>query len=286
MTQAASAFSQHLNGKFIGMLHWPQLDELWLKVKAEPQGWYASQPGQVEPAAPLDAEALRHFIDEIDALLRREHKQDFCGIVYADNREQPGFIKIYDPHNMGSFCSCSSTPVEPLWVLSRIKPVSSSNGKPTPWWRSLATLSMVATVVAAALLGAWLYTPPGTKTSSGSEPASVVALDAVQRVLLAGKPTIIEFGANNCVSCREMKPVLLALAQDPRIAVADVDILKERGYISKYQIRLMPTQVFYNAQGEETGRHMGKISADDILAQLGMLEPGTVQNPATPKATL
>jgi len=167
------------------------------------------------------------------------------------------------------------------------KPASFSNGKPTPWWRSLSILLMLATVVAAAVFGAWLYSSPGTRTSSSkSEPAGEVALDAVQRVLRAGKPTIIEFGANNCVSCREMKPILHALAQDPRIAVADVDILKERGYIGKYQIRLMPTQVFYNAQGEETGRHMGKISAEDILANLGMPEPATVQNPVAPKATL
>ena len=83
-----------------------------------------------------------------------------------------------------------------------------------------------------------------------------------------------------------MKPILQALAQDPRIAVADVDILKERAYISKYQIRLMPTQVFYNAQGVKTGRHMGKISAEDILAQLGLAQGGADSSPVTQKAAL
>lgn len=83
-----------------------------------------------------------------------------------------------------------------------------------------------------------------------------------------------------------MKPILYALAQDPRIAVADVDILKERAYISKYQIHLMPTQVFYNAQGVETGRHMGKISTEDIRTQLGMAQPGAVSSSVTPKAAL
>jgi thioredoxin 1 len=168
-----------------------------------------------------------------------------------------------------------------------VKPVHFSNGKPTPWWRKTAAVSLVVTAAVAALLGLWLYTASNSKpASTGLTPASAEAPDAVQQVLRAGKPTIIEFGANNCVSCREMKPILHALAQDPRIAVADVDILKERGYISKYQIRLMPTQVFYNAQGIETGRHMGKISADDILAHLGMVQPGTLENAATHKATL
>lgn len=138
----ATAFSQQLNGNFVGMLDWPQLDALWLRVRSEPQGWYASQSNEAVPTTPLSVDALNHFIDEVDALLRREHKQSFCGIVYADNREQPAFIKIYDPHNMGSFCSCSSAPVQPLWVLSRIKPEPLEEDTPRPgarssWWRRL-----------------------------------------------------------------------------------------------------------------------------------------------------
>lgn len=114
----------------------------------------------------------------------------------------------------------------------------------------------------------------------------VAAPDAVQRILLAGKPTVVEFGANNCVSCREMKPVLQALARDPRIAVVDVDILKERDYISRYQIRLMPTQVFYNAKGEETGRNLGKISGEDILVRLGVAPLGEAPGASVPKVAL
>ncbi|MDO9144358.1 thioredoxin family protein [Rhodoferax sp.] len=152
-----------------------------------------------------------------------------------------------------------------------LPPKRLSNARPTPWWRNPANAAALLGAVAAFLLGGWVYqaqSPQAPSNANGQ--ASDAAPDAVQLVLKAGKPTIVEFGANNCVSCREMKPVLHALALDPRIAVADVDILKERGYISKYQIRLMPTQVFYNAQGVEIGRHMGKISAEDILAQLGL----------------
>ncbi len=142
MTEAASAFAQQLNGNFLGMLQWQQLDDLWLRVRAEPRGWYASLVGEAAPEAPLEADALNRFVDEVDALLRREHKQDFCGIVFADNREQPAFIKIYDPHNLGSFCSCSSAPVPPRWVLSRIQPERIEDDGPLPgsrrsWWQRL-----------------------------------------------------------------------------------------------------------------------------------------------------
>jgi thioredoxin 1 len=149
--------------------------------------------------------------------------------------------------------------------------VGFSNGKPTPWWRKTAGITLLVTASAATLLVVLIYVLQRTSTVTNEvAPSMGDPIDAVLTALKAGKPTIIEFGANNCVSCREMKPILHDLAKNPRIVVADVDILKERGYISKYQIHLMPTQVFYNAQGVETGRHMGKISGPEILAQLGV----------------
>ena len=170
---------------------------------------------------------------------------------------------------------------------AKLKPVVISSGKPTPWWQQSTVVALVVSAVAALGLGIWLYASgANTSTAAASHSGAEASPDAVQTTLAAGKPTVVEFGANNCVSCREMKPVLNALTQDTRIAVADVDILKERGYISRYQIRLMPTQVFYNAKGEETGRHMGKISGEEILARLGLPALDSPPVASTPKAAL
>ena len=48
--------------------------------------------------------------------------------------------------------------------------------------------------------------------------------------------------------------------------MVEVDLIAQRarGYIQRYHIQLMPTQVFFDANGDETGRHMGKISGEDI----------------------
>ena len=104
----------------------------------------------------------------------------------------------------------------------------------------------------------------------------VTEADDVQMALRLGKPAVVEFGANACASCREMKPILEALQREhgERISVLDVDIVKTRGYIARYKIQLMPTQVFFDAQGREIGRNMGKISATEILAQLGVSSAG------------
>jgi len=116
----------------------------------------------------------------------------------------------------------------------------------------------------------------GTAVVMLSGPAATMAAapadDAVQQALRAGKPTVVEFGANACASCREMKPVLEALRRDhgEGIAVVEIDLIAQRqmGYIQRYRIQLMPTQVFFDAQGRETSRHMGTISGAQILARL------------------
>jgi len=170
------------------------------------------------------------------------------------------------------------------------QPVVFSPAKPLAWWRRPSAVPVIVAGGFAVLLGLGMYgmRAPGAVSGAAGQvsPSQGAATDAVQRILLAGKPTVVEFGANNCVSCREMKPVLHTLALDPRIAVADVDILKERDYISRYQIRLMPTQVFYNAKGEETGRNLGKISAEDILARLGVAPMNPAPGAPAPKAAL
>lgn len=111
--------------------------------------------------------------------------------------------------------------------------------------------------------------------TTASQPARAPgsdSADAVQRVLSAGKPTVAEFGANACASCREMKIVLDALSQThgESVGIVVVDLLaqKEVDYIRRYRIQLMPTQVFFDAQGRETGRHLGKISGEEVLARL------------------
>ncbi|MDD5472277.1 MAG: hypothetical protein PHP05_10230 [Sideroxydans sp.] len=133
-------FLDRLKGPFRGMLHWSDLDSLWSAVRAQPEGWYISMVG-VQPAQQtMSVEALSNFISEVDALLRREHDCSHCGIVYADDIEQPSFIKIHDPSSVGS--SCSSTPVPPRWMLSRVPPSMIMDETPLPgnrrrWWQKL-----------------------------------------------------------------------------------------------------------------------------------------------------
>jgi len=134
-------FLQAFRGSFRGVLRWEQLDALWVRLRAEAEaGWYIYHVGDAPPATTVDPAQLDTFLREVDGLLRSEHLEDYCGIVYADDFEQPRFVKIFDPHNLGVSCGFSTNPPLPGWVLSTIPPVDLPTALPPTgnrrrWWQ-------------------------------------------------------------------------------------------------------------------------------------------------------
>jgi len=128
-------------GSFTSALRWPQLDALWERVREHADaGWYLYAVGEPPPVAPSEAAQVLAFVAELDTLLRAEHPHDYCGIVYADDLDEPTLIKIYDPHNLGVSCGFSTNPPLPGWVMSRIPPCDLPASRAAPnnrrrWWR-------------------------------------------------------------------------------------------------------------------------------------------------------
>lgn len=136
-----SAFQALMSGRLWSVLSWDQLSALWQRIDPA-AGWYLVVAGEEAPAAPADAATVAEFIRRIDALLREEHREAYCGIVYADNLQAPRLIKIYDPNNLGSSCGSSKNPPGPGWVMSRVAPDGLDHQGPRPagrvrWWQSL-----------------------------------------------------------------------------------------------------------------------------------------------------
>lgn len=130
------------NGHFIGILRWNQLDDFWTRLREKAgAGWYIYVLGEAVPQTPVSAPDLKKFIDEIDFLLHRDHHEDYCGIVYADNLGDPTLVKIFDPNNLGSSCG-SSVNRPPSWILSLMKPTEVNQLVLLPnnrkrWWNQL-----------------------------------------------------------------------------------------------------------------------------------------------------
>jgi len=110
-------------------------------------------------------------------------------------------------------------------------------------------------------------TLPDVKLTSTSP-----AVKLVQNAVASGLPTIVEFGAVGCASCREMKMVLDSVAQHTqgRANVLNIDISKDFEAQDIYQIQLIPTQVFFDAHGHEIERHMGILTEAEVSARLGL----------------
>lgn len=140
---AEHPYFKTFNGAFSGILRWQQLDELWACILEGPEGWYIYAVGDKPPETPATSDQLKQFIPEINELLHKEHDEDYCGIVYADNREQPDFVKIFDPNNVGTSCGTGNHPPPlPGWILSKIKPIDLPNAFPQTgsrkrWWHNI-----------------------------------------------------------------------------------------------------------------------------------------------------
>jgi thioredoxin 1 len=53
-----------------------------------------------------------------------------------------------------------------------------------------------------------------------------------------------------------------------RAAIVFIDVWKNEEQVSRFGIRAIPTQLFFNEDGKEVYRHVGFMSEEDIVAQL------------------
>lgn len=140
---STSLFLTNYRGSFTSMMRWPQLDDFWALLNEQADdSWYIYAVGEEPPLAPVTKDKLLSFVYEIDKLLHRDHTEDYCGIVYANDKSNPSFIKIYDPNNLGVSCGFSDNPPMPGWILSKIPPVELESALNPPnnrrrWWKRL-----------------------------------------------------------------------------------------------------------------------------------------------------
>ena len=137
-------FDALFDGRLFSLLSWDQLTAFWQRLDAQ-AGWYLYALGEDRPQLPADGEHVTAFIREIDRLLRKEHDEDYCGIVYADDLERPSLVKIYDPSHLGTSCGSSKERILPGWLMSRLPPSDMNPSHLIPqnrhrWWRGIAHL--------------------------------------------------------------------------------------------------------------------------------------------------
>jgi len=86
-------------------------------------------------------------------------------------------------------------------------------------------------------------------------------------------PRLVDLGAGTCIPCKEMAPILEQLRTDyaGRLRVDFVDVWKTPEAAEPYKVRVIPTQIFYAADGRELFRHEGFMGREALLAEWKLL---------------
>ena len=148
--------------------------------------------------------------------------------------------------------------------------------------RGLRIAIVLAVVLAAAAVLLWgrgaeaplRAEAPGTAPVAGARAVPAAA----EAETPAALPRLVDLGSTTCIPCKKMAPILaeLAVEQAGRLEVLVIDVREDPEAAAKYGIRLIPTQVFFDAAGTELWRHEGFIDKAAILArwaELGVTLP-------------
>ena len=158
-----------------------------------------------------------------------------------------------------------------VWVPSVLK---SKGGSMSKALKIVVVAGLILSV--AAIMHIKQQGKEGDTVQSLSTPA-VAATPAA-----SGLPRLIDLGADKCIPCKMMAPILEELKEQykGRLDVIFLDVWKNPDVSKQYGIRVIPTQIFYDAEGKERFRHEGFFSKDDILAKwkefgVDLSEPGS-----------
>lgn len=106
--------------------------------------------------------------------------------------------------------------------------------------------------------------PTNTETTLREKPTSTSVIEIIPNGGLnltepfdfvefrsAGIPVIIDFGADSCIPCKQMAPVLAALHDElkGKAIIRFVDVWKYRELAEGVPLRVIPTQVFFDSNG-------------------------------------
>ncbi|MEI6514461.1 MAG: thioredoxin family protein [bacterium] len=121
-------------------------------------------------------------------------------------------------------------------------------------------------VLALAVAAVLMVKESGKRASScGTETCALPP----QAVVVGALPRLVDLGAGECIPCKMMAPILedLKNAYAGKLEVQFIDVLEDKEAGVKFGVNMIPTQIFYGANGKELFRHEGFYSKEDILAK-------------------
>ncbi|MBW6521688.1 MAG: thioredoxin family protein [Desulfoarculaceae bacterium] len=89
-------------------------------------------------------------------------------------------------------------------------------------------------------------------------------------VPVPGKVTMVDLGARSCTPCKMMAPILVELEQEyqGKAAIIFIDVWQDEDAAKRFNVSMIPTQVFFDKNGKEVSRHVGFMDKQAIIDRL------------------
>jgi len=109
------------------------------------------------------------------------------------------------------------------------------------------------------------------------KPPEMNTEDELKQALASGKPVLVDFGANSCLPCRQMRPVLKEISAEysEKAKVLVIDVYKYQNLAREHKVLMLPTLVFFDPKGKETFRNVGLMEKEKIVGKLKEIGMGT-----------
>jgi thioredoxin 1 len=103
-----------------------------------------------------------------------------------------------------------------------------------------------------------------------AKPPEMNTEDDLKQALTSGKPVLVDFGANSCLPCRQLRPILREIDKEytGKARALVIDVYKYQSLAREYKVQLIPTLVFFDSKGKEVFRHVGILEKEKIVAKL------------------
>jgi len=107
--------------------------------------------------------------------------------------------------------------------------------------------------------------------SEATFPESHVSVE----IPVKGMATMVDLGANECIPCKMMVPVMEKVEKkyQGKAAIIFIDVWKNKEPAKRFGVRAIPTQIFFDKEGKEVYRHegfMGEAEVDRIFNKMGV----------------
>lgn len=139
---------------------------------------------------------------------------------------------------------------------------------------------LIVAALAVVVLGAVVLKQPSAPvepstpaTSDVASPTAVTPAEApgapTTSKVTAKLPRLLDLGADKCIPCKAMAPILAEFKRDyaDQFVTEFIDVWKNPDAGKQYGLEMIPTQIFFDAEGRELFRHVGFFGKEDMLNQ-------------------